>query len=406
MSTTPGRVLIAGAGPVGLVLALGLLRRGIPVTVFEKLPRLHDQPRAATIHPATLDLLDEIGLYQAIEPLGLIAPIVHYWDRHEDVLVASFDHAVLGDETRHPHVLQCEQNKLAHTACHMVHGFGHGEVRLATPVVGFTQDADGVELVVVNEAGTEERHRGAYLVGCDGLASVVRENLGIAFEGFTYPDRALIVGTPFDFEKHHGYALRNYLSDPNEWANLFKISWHGPPGLWRLVLPTRPDEEPDAILREESVQRRLQRFFRHHEPYEIVIKELYTVHQRVATDFRAGRVVLCGDAGHVNSPIGAMGMNGGIHDAVNLAAKLGCILQGDGEAALLDRYTRQRRHIAVAHTQAQTMANKKRLEETDPEVRKRNHAELARAAADPELARRFLRATALIESLETAAAIV
>ncbi len=129
------------------------------------------------------------------------------------------------------------------------------------------------------------------------------------------------------------------------------------------------------------------------------------VHQRVADKFRAGRAILAGDSAHVNSPIGAMGMNSGIHDAINLADKLIAVARGEADEAALDRYARQRRHVAVAHTQAQTMRNKKLLAEKDPAVRQRNHDELRRTAEDPVLARKFLLRTALFESLKEAEAI-
>jgi len=146
----------------------------------------------------------------------------------------------------------------------------------------------------------------------------------------------------------------------------------------------------------------LQSFLPTGKPFEIVGSNLYVVHQRVAKKFRVGRVILAGDAAHVNSPIGAMGMNSGIHDAFNLADKLLAILHGKADEAVLDRYERQRRHVALAHTQAQTIRNRRLLEEKDPAVRRKNHEELRRTAQDPKLARAFLLRTSLIESLREA----
>ncbi len=398
-------VLIAGAGPVGLMLALGLARAGHPVEVFEARPDQHDQPRAATIHPSTLDMMDDYGLYAEIEPQGLVAPIVHYWDRAADALIAAFDHAVLDGETRHPWVLQCEQNKIEQSAYDLLRAFPHAAVHFATPLVGLSQGPDAVSATVAGPDGTTRTVSGRYLVGCDGGRSVVRETLGIAFEGFTYADRAVIIGTPFDFMAAKGYALRNYFSDPDQWANLFKISWTGSPGVWRLVLPTRPEEPEEEILSQAGLQERLQRFHRLDGDYEITLANLYTVHQRVAADFRKGRIVLAGDAAHINSPIGGLGMNTGLHDAVNLAEKLDRLLRGEAEDAILDRYTRQRRHVALAHTKAQTMRNKQRLEARDPAVRKRNHDALRAASRDPPRAKAFLMRTALIDGVREAALI-
>ena len=201
-------------------------------------------------------------------------------------------------------------------------------------------------------------HHGRYLIGADGARSTVRKQVGIEFEGFTYGERFMIIGTPYDFSQA-GYAYRNYISDPVEWYNLFKISWKGPPGVYRLVVPVSMDEvfEDDRIL--ETCQRKFQRFHPRSEPYEIVLYDSYVVQQRVAATFRSGRVILAGDAAHLNSPIGAMGMNSGIHDAVNLAGNMLRVLNGEEGEGALDRYVRQRRHVAVEHVQTATIANKR-----------------------------------------------
>jgi 3-(3-hydroxy-phenyl)propionate hydroxylase len=166
--------------------------------------------------------------------------------------------------------------------------------------------------------------------------------------------------------------------------------------------PTQPTDDEAALRRPDALQARLQRFLPTAKDFDIVGSNLYVVHQRVAKKFRIGRAILAGDAAHVNSPIGAMGMNSGIHDAFNLADKLVRILRGETDEAVLDRYERQRRHVALAHTQAQTMRNKRLLAEKDPAVRRKNHDELRRTAEDPELARAFLLRSALIESLREA----
>ncbi|HEY2137703.1 MAG TPA: FAD-dependent monooxygenase, partial [Xanthobacteraceae bacterium] len=155
----------------------------------------------------------------------------------------------------------------------------------------------------------------------------------------------------------------------------------------------------------EMLQARLQGFLPTGKQFEIVGSNLYTVHQRVAERFRVGRAILAGDSANVNSPIGAMGMNSGVHDAFNLADKLVGILRGEIAEDALDRYERQRRHVALQHTQQQTMRNKKLLAEKDPAVRARNHDELRRTAEDPARARAFLLRSSLIESLREAEAI-
>jgi 3-(3-hydroxy-phenyl)propionate hydroxylase len=273
------------------------------------------------------------------------------------------------------------------------------DVRLGTEFSAFAQDADGVTAFATNPAGETEGFRGAYIVSCEGARSIVRKELGIAFEGFTYPDRTLNIEVAYDF-RNHGYTERNYISDPDEWSNLFH--WKGPPDRWRIHFPTEPNENENALTREEALQARLQRFLPTGEPFDIVGTNLYVVHQRVAQKFRLGRAILAGDSAHVNSPIGAMGMNSGVHDAFNLAGKLVRILRGEADEDELDRYERQRRHVAVQHTQAQTIRNKRLLAEKDPAVRQKNHDELRRTSEDPKLARAFLLRTSLIASLREA----
>ncbi|HKA40857.1 MAG TPA: FAD-dependent monooxygenase [Burkholderiales bacterium] len=405
MSREAFPVLIVGAGPVGLCLALYLSRRGLRSCVIEALTAesfLDQEPRAGSIHPATLEMLDDLGLYEKMEPRGLISPKFQYWDRVRDEMFAEFDHAALKNDTRFPYVLQCERGKIIEEAMQLLRLRQECAIRMATTFHTFTQDDDGVEAVVTNEAGEEERIRGSFVVGAEGGRSNVRKTLGIEFEGFTYPERTLTVCVCYDFDRHHGYAYRNYLSDPEQWSNLFK--WVQPER-WRVHFPTNIDDAPEKVLGDDHIQEQLQRFLPRSEPYEVVHRTLYTVHQRVATTFRVGRAILAGDSAHVMSPIGAMGMNSGVHDAVNLGEKLVAILRGDNGLDTLDRYTRQRRHVAVNHTTAQTARNKKLLEEKDAAVRQRNHDHLRRTAEDPAAAREFLLRTSLLNSVREAAKI-
>jgi 3-(3-hydroxy-phenyl)propionate hydroxylase len=399
---TSNRVIVVGAGPVGLCLSLALAQAGVEVCLIEMLGEdnfLEQVSRAGTNHPATLELFERIGLYDRLEPRGIIAPLFHYWDRREHQLIAEFDHARLKADTRFPYVLQCERIKIVEEALKLAKAHPKIEVRLSTTFTGFTQGGEAVTASVTNPAGESESVSGAYLVSAEGARSIVRKQLEIEFEGFTYPDRTLNIEVAYDFRKH-GYTERNYISDPEEWSNLFH--WKGPPDRWRIHFPVEPEAEETALTRAEALQARLQRFLPTGEPFDVVASNLYVVHQRVARKFRIGRAILAGDSAHVNSPIGAMGMNSGIHDAFNLAEKLTRILRREAGEDVLDRYERQRRHVALQHSQAQTIRNKRLLAEQDPAIRERNHAELRRTAEDPKLARAFLLRSSLIESLREA----
>jgi 3-(3-hydroxy-phenyl)propionate hydroxylase len=405
MRKSSERIVIIGAGPVGLCLALALAQQDISVTAIEALGEnnfLEQVPRAGTNHPATLEMYDRIGLYAKLEPRGIVAPVFHYWDRAENTMIAAFDHVHLKDDTRFPYVLQCERIKVVEEALKLAKAHPLIDLRLNSTFTAFTQDASGVTATFTNPAGETETVAGAYLVSAEGARSIARKELGIEFEGFTYSDLVLNIEVAYDFRRH-GYAERNYISDPKEWSNLFH--WKGPPDRWRVHFPVEPGVDEAAVMNPDALQARLQGFLPTGKPFDIVGSNLYIVHQRVAKKFRAGRAILAGDAAHVNSPIGAMGMNSGVHDAFNLADKLVAILRGEADEDVLDRYERQRRHVAIQHTQAQTMRNKRLLAETDPVVRKKNQEELRRTAEDPVRARAFLLRASLIESLREAEAI-
>jgi 2-polyprenyl-6-methoxyphenol hydroxylase-like FAD-dependent oxidoreductase len=397
MSGDGRRVLIAGAGPVGLLCAWLLGRRGISVAVFDENDKPQADPRAATTHPATLELLADDGLAADMARVGLVAPIFQFWDRPSGDLVAEFDHALLAGDTRFPYVAQCEQFKTAKLILDRLRALPNVAVHFGHTVTGVSQSV-GAVAVDVRGAHGNEKHTGVYLIGADGGRSTVRKECGTDFEGFTWPERFIVLTTPYDFEAERGYCYRSYFADIGAWCNCFKVSADGPPGLWRTVYPVDPAQSDEDVMSDDGVQARMHSFFPAPRPYEIVHRNLYITHQRVAASFRHGRVLLAGDAAHVNNPIGGMGLNGGIQDAANLTDKLVRVLLDGESERLLDLYDRQRRTVAVEFVQQQSIANKKRLEAREPDARKRNFDELRATAADPEKARQFLLRTSMIAS--------
>ena len=189
----PDPVIVVGAGPVGLCLALALAQQEVAVTLIEALSDdnfLDQVPRAGTNHPTTLEFFDRIGLYDKLEPRGIIAPKFHYWDRQDNALIAEFDHALLKDDTRFPYVLQCERIKIIEEALKMAKAHPLIEVRMATEFDGVRagrRRRAGAQ--VTNAAGETETIRGSYLVSAEGARSIARKDLDIEFEGFTYPER-------------------------------------------------------------------------------------------------------------------------------------------------------------------------------------------------------------------------
>jgi 3-(3-hydroxy-phenyl)propionate hydroxylase len=396
-------VLVAGGGPVGVIAALALARQGIPVRVFEAEARVDDSPRAATTHAATLEMLDELGLVDEVIRRGLIEPKFRIWDRAAREVIAEFDFGLLANDTRFPYVVQCEQHKLANMAIERLRGIAHASVDFCARVASLEQFDDRVDVVVESANGTR-KISGSHLVGADGGRSTVRKALGIAFEGYTHPERFLVLTTSFAFDAEYAQCSRNYFSDPDEWCALFKVSGDDGRGLWRVLFPTRVEETDEQALDEAAVQSRLQRFFPKRGPYPVVHRNLYNVHQRVAASFGRGRVFLAGDSAHVNNPLGGLGLNFGIHDAVELSALLGKVLRGEAGAHSLDQYDRFRRPLNVEYVQQQTIANKKRLEEKEAAARAASNEALRRTAADPVAHRAYLLRASLIDSVRKRAA--
>jgi 3-(3-hydroxy-phenyl)propionate hydroxylase len=392
------QVVISGGGPVGLICAYALARRGVTVTVLDQNSELQDDPRAATTHPATLELLDGLGVIDQVIEQGLIAEDFEFWDRPTGEKIATFDHAVLVDDTKFPFVVQCEQFKLAKIFLAKLQGETSVTVLFNHDVTGFDHTADGVTVTASTPDG-EKTFEGDWLIGADGGRSVVRKSAGIGFEGFTWAERFLVLSTPFDFKAERGMSFRNYIADPDEWCNCFKVAADGPPGLWRLVFPADPEADEESLLADDFVQEKMQKFFKRDSDYDIVHRNLYNVHQRVASTFRLGRILLAGDSAHVNNSIGGMGLNGGIQDAVNLTDKLAAVIIDGEDERLMDLYDKQRRTYAVEFVQEQTIANKKRLEATDPEARAANMKNLREMAGDPVKARHFLLGATMISAM-------
>jgi 3-(3-hydroxy-phenyl)propionate hydroxylase len=391
-------IIIVGGGPVGVIAALAFARQNIPVQVFEAESRVNDSPRAATTHAATLAMLEDLGLVEEVVRGGLIEPKFRIWDRASREIIVEFDFGLLKDDTRFPYVVQCEQHKLANMAIARLKSHTTASTQFSARVSRFTQRDDGVEVTVETLSGTQQIE-GSYLIGCDGGRSFVRKMLDIAFEGYTHPERFLVLTTPFWFDAEFAQCSRNYFSDPDEWCALFKVSGDDGRGLWRVVFPTQVDETDDQAMSEEAAQRRLQRFFPKAGAYPLVHRNIYRVHQRVAAAFRKGRVFLAGDSAHVNNPLGGLGLNFGIHDAIELAELLGRVLREEADPAILDLYDKFRRPLNVEYVQQQTIANKKRLEEKNPDLRMKNHQALRTIAADPVTHRAFLLRASLIDAV-------
>lgn len=399
---SPNPIVIAGAGPCGSTLALSLARQNIPVILLEKHPSLPRDLRASTFHPPSLEMLDELGVAQTMIDQGLIVDRYQYRDRRTGE-VAEFDMRLIADDTRFPFRLQLEQYEMTHIVNRALQGLDGADVRLGHELLDAKQDADGVTVRIKGPDGDYEL-RTPFLIGTDGASSRVRKAAGIAFGGFTYDEKFLVVSTPFPFEDvFENLSYVNYVADPDEWCVILRTE-----KLWRYLVPVFPKSADDEahILSDEFVQARLQHLWTKDDDYEIGHRTLYNVHQRVSDTYVNGRMVLAGDACHINNPLGGMGMNGGIHDAYNLAGKLLEIVRGGADHnERFAHYDRQRRDLAVKFVQEHTINNKKLMESTDPEIQNKRQKMLMETAADPQRARDFIRERAMIDCLRDSLAV-
>jgi 3-(3-hydroxy-phenyl)propionate hydroxylase len=392
-------VVIAGAGPTGLMCALALRKQGIPVVLYEAEPALTYDLRAGSFHPPTLEMMAPYGITEKMHETGLTVRRWQIRNRPGD-LIAEFDLGLLKDVTPFPYRLHLEQHRLTPIQLEILRRDPDVAINFGHALTGFTQDTDGVSVTFATKEG-DRTVKGSWLIGADGGRSAVRKGLDVEFEGFTWPELFVVVSTPYDFDQH-GFALNCYIADPVEWGALFKVPDAGPPGLWRLAYPVNPEESEDVLLSADRVEDALQRLVPKPSPYEIRYKSTYRVHQRVASSFRSGRVLLAGDAAHLNNPLGGFGLNSGIHDAVNLCDKLGRHWRGEGGEELLDLYSRQRRAATVEQVQAMSIRNKKTMEERDPAVQRARLQELVAVANDPVKAREHLLNTSMISGLKRA----
>jgi 3-(3-hydroxy-phenyl)propionate hydroxylase len=371
------------------------------VTLLEAESKVDDSPRAATTHPATLEMIDRLGLIKPFIAQGLVARYFHFWDRPSRTRIAEFDHDLLREETRFPFVVQTEQHKLANMGLSRLREYADTDIRFETRVTAVRQDASTVTATAEGPNGIEE-FRADYLIGADGGRSTIRKALDVEFEGYTWPERFLIFTVSDDFQKILDCCYRNYFADPHEWVNLFKVAGDDGTGRWRVCFPGQVDETDEHALSDEAIHARIQRAFAKTGCFNLVHRNLYKTHQRVAAKFRLGRIFLAGDAAHVNNPIGGLGLNCGIHDAMDLADTLHLFVGSRADELVLDRYERRRRTTNIEFVQEATVANKKRLEESDPNVRRQNLDELRARAEDPVRHKDFLMRTSLIASVRKA----
>ena len=385
-------VTTVAAGPAGLCCALWLVRAGIPVTVLEKEPGLPEDMRASTFHPATLDLLDDSGISRSLIGQGTRVPKWQYLQHGTGERVV-FDLDAIAEDTAHPYRLQVEQFRLTNAIVAKLRDEPGFELIRGARVTEIEQDDGAVDLRY-EQNGVLHRRRIHWVIAADGASSSVRKALGLSFEGGVFPRTSITLVLDHRFQDDVKELLGvNYVWTADTHYSLMRVR-----DLWRFSFSPRDEENPVEAHDREAAEDRLQSVFPRSEPYRVLQLNHYTLHQRCLARFRHGRVLFCGDAAHLNSPAGGMGMNSGIHDAACLVEHLLPVIAGQDDA-LLDRYDRRRRTIALEEVQRLSSRNYQRHRETDPERRAAIWEKLQATAADPQRERSFLLDSSMIQSL-------
>lgn len=394
-------VIVVGAGPVGLLCALQLAKNGIPVTVIEAEPELTIDLRAGTFHPPTLEMLDPIGVTDAMMEIGIQVPRWQSRDLEEGLIV-EWDMGVLANDTKYPFRLHLEQHRLTPILFKMLQSYPHAEVMFSHPLLELTQTNDEVSLIIGNHS-ENILFTAKWLIGADGGKSIVRKACDIEFEGYTWPERYSVMSTTFDLAPF-GYADNAYMSDPVQWVAFFRMPDVAPPGLWRMTVPVDSGISDEEVLTPQYANQVFKRALNGQlqQDVPIIHQSVYRVHQRVAKQFRKHRVLLAGDSAHVNNPLGGFGLNSGIHDAMSLTEKLAKVINEDANTEILDLYERQRKSVNLQYVQEFSINNKKQLEEKDSIKRQDRFAYLRKMNSNQDLRREYLLNSSMINSIQSA----
>ena len=393
------QVLIVGAGPVGTVAASYLARHGIDIILLEALPTWAKDLRASTFHPPTLEMMAELGVVDVLISQGLKSPVYQYRERQSSESFA-FDLTELSDITDFQYRLQCEQFKLTRHLCEILVNHPHVKLLFSHRVIDLEQDNDGVT-VHAETPTSNESFRADYVIAAEGADSVIRKLVNIDFEGFTYPEKFVTLSTSYPLEKHFdGLVNVNYIADPDAWVLLLRT-----PALWRVLVPAPERLSDEYLMSDEYKDHVFQDLIGKSSGIETGHRTIYRVHQRVAKKYRVERVLLAGDAAHLNNPLGGFGMNCGIHDAWNLCEKLVRVLAESAGQSLLDLYEKQRQTVTRDFIQTQSIKNKEMMEQSSKERLEQQRRELQHIISDDSLRIEYLLAQALFTSLRDAAEI-
>ena len=384
--TTGRRVLIVGAGPTGVLTAWGLARAGAQVTLIEREPDVVASPRATVYLPSTLRVLDELGLLEEAVRLGEIG---HELNVHFKLSgrIGRIDHRLISDLTPYAYTFHLGQHDLARMVLRHLLAKPGTEVRWNTGFEGLTQHGNTVAVRLSTPEGPQTLECD-WVIGADGARSAVRRSMGATFDGFTWPETFMATNVYYDFESCGGYAYSNMIADGDDWHVVARIDQRA--NFWRVSYGENTELSEQQRL--DRIAERYKSFMPRETPWQLDRANSYRVHQRSASTYRAGRVLLAGDAAHSTNPIGGMGLTSGIQDAGALSRSLAAVIAGEAADDILDWYAYERRRCFLEVANPSAIEFKRRAQETDPVRRREDEAGFLAMQEDREMTRAALMA--------------
>jgi 2-polyprenyl-6-methoxyphenol hydroxylase-like FAD-dependent oxidoreductase len=379
------RVLIVGAGPTGLVTAWGLAKAGADVTVIDHEPDVVASPRATVYLPSTLKVLDELDLLAEALRIGHVGYELGVRFRFSG-RIGCIDHRLISDLTPYGYTLHFGQHDLAHMVLRRLSALPATQVHWHTAFEGLQREGDVVAVHLRTPQGSQTLEYD-WVIGADGARSAVRRAMGATFEGFTWPETFMATNVHYDFESH-GYCYSNMVADGANWCVVARIDKQE--HFWRVSYGESSE------LSEEQRLARIPERYRYYmpdaRPWQLARANSYRVHQRSASSYRIGRVLLAGDAAHATNPIGGMGLTSGIQDASALVACLSDVLRGAASDDILDWYAYERRRCFLEVANPSAIEFKRRAQETDPARRQEDETNFFAMLDNREMTRGALMA--------------
>lgn len=378
-------VIVAGAGPVGLVAALALGLAGVRVQVFEKRQGISEASKASTFHPPTLAILDRLGVFDRMQQEAHRVSAVQY--RSPEAVIGSLSYSLLEGLTSHPFRMHYEQSMLTRLLLARLQTLEHVSVNFDHEVVDVHNRADGVT-AVLRHGATSRSAEGRFLIAADGSRSGLRSALGIAFEGESYPGKVLRIRTDESIEALlPGLASLTYLVGPTHSASFLRM-----PDCWRLILRVRAGIDDDECMSPQWIHQQLAPLIPGlAELPRVIGMDTFATGKFVASKAYEGNVFLAGDCAHITSTRGGMNMNCGIHDAYVLARAAVQALKGGDPAPLrqaAESRTRMARDCLIPRTDTMVSATGTWIDR------------VGRLLHDAEQGRAYLRESAMLDMVD------